>query len=312
MLRLLKLFACVVFLVHHPHSAWAQSGFSVVKQADRLLISLENSAVAQYVFNDPKILRPYFSSLCLTSGLQVTRNHPPVEGKDATDHDAMHPGLWLGFGDINGQDYWRNKANMRHVRFLAEPDCQNDKLSFATQCELQTAKGKPQCRMTNRYTLTSRPEGWLLVWEATFHADFETVVLGDQEEMGLGARVATAITEKNGGRIVNSNGLYSAKQTWGQAADWCDYSGKIDGKPVGITLMASRSNFRESWWHNRDYGVFVANPFGRKAMKQGPLSEVTLDQGQSLTLRFGVLVHGQLDSDVATISQAFDRFCTQQ
>ena len=55
--------------------------------------------------------------------------------------------------------------------------------------------------------------------------------------------------------------------------------------------MAAPANFRESWWHNRDYGVFVANPFGRAAMKQGDPSAVTVSRGTSLTLRFGAALH---------------------
>ena len=55
--------------------------------------------------------------------------------------------------------------------------------------------------------------------------------------------------------------------------------------------MANSTNFRESWWHNRDYGVFVANPFGRQAMKQGARSEITVAQGETLRIRFGALVH---------------------
>lgn len=310
MLVKLKLICWVLCWTQCCALCWAQPDFSFQKKSDRLLISLENKTVAEFVFVDPKILRPYFSNLCLIDGLQVTRNHPPVEATDATDHEAMHPGVWLGFGDINGHDFWRNKARIRHIRFITEPDCQNSNLSFATECEMQTSDGQTLCRLANQFRLMSRPASWLLVWEATFQTDAQTVVFGDQEEMGFGARVATSITEKNGGQIVNSNGLQSARHTWGKAAGWCDYSGKIAGKSVGITLMASPNNFRESWWHNRDYGVFVANPFGRQSMQQGSTSEVKIEQGQSLTLRFGAFLHGELESEAEVISQTFDEFAS--
>ena len=68
-----------------------------------------------------RILRPYFCNVHAPGGIQVTRNHPPVAGQDATDHDTMHPGLWLAFGDINGQDFWRNKGRIEHVRFTEPP-----------------------------------------------------------------------------------------------------------------------------------------------------------------------------------------------
>ena len=37
--------------------------------------------------------------------------------------------------------------------------------------------------------------------------------------------------------------------------------------------MPAPSNFRTSWWHNRDYGVFVANPFGRVTYQAPHLTE---------------------------------------
>jgi hypothetical protein len=281
------------------NDAQAAGGFTVEQQADRLLISLDGSPITDFVFNDKKILRPYFANLRLTSGLQVTRNHPPIEGVDDIDHDTMHPGVWLGFGDISGSDFWRNKAPMEHVRFVTGPDVTDGQLSFATECRLFNDAGQSMCLLTNRFTLTSRPVGWLLTWDATFHADSQSIRFGDQEEMGFGARVATQITEKNGGRILNSNGLKTAQQTWGQPATWCDYSGISGDLKGGITLMTSPTNFRESWWHNRDYGVFVANPFGRQAMKQGKKSSVEVSKGESLHLRFGALIHQGQDVDFA-------------
>ncbi|MFN7844834.1 MAG: DUF6807 family protein, partial [Pirellula sp.] len=65
----------------------------------------------------------------------------------------------------------------------------------------------------------------------------------------------------------------------------------------GIMLMASDNNFRKSWWHNRDYGVFVANPFGREAMKQGARSALTVEQGETLTVTFGAYIHDQQPFD---------------
>ena len=56
-------------------------------------------------------------------------------------------------------------------------------------------------------------------------------------------------------------------------------------------MLADQGNFRSSWWHNRDYGVFVANPFGRAAMKQGDKSTVTVKRGENFRLRFGAAIH---------------------
>jgi putative membrane-bound dehydrogenase-like protein len=265
--------------------------FSVKEKPDRLIISLSEQSIAEFVFSDPKILRPYFAQVRTLSGRQVTRNHPPVAGVDATDHDTMHPGIWLAFGDVSGHDFWRNKGRIEHLRFTEPPTTKNNSLTFATQSRLLRSDGDELCDMRSRFELHARPAGWLLSWEATFQSDTREFSFGDQEEMGFGARVATPLTEKNGGVITSSTGRRTAASTWGQAAAWCDYSGKLGTHPVGITLIPDADNFRASWWHNRDYGVFVANPFGRAAMKQGDKSSVTIPRGQPFRIGFTAVIH---------------------
>ena len=276
------------------HNSPTASGFGVEEQHYRVRISLGGQPIVDFVFRDEEIQRPYFANARLTNGMQVTRNHPPIKDVDAVDHDTMHPGIWLGFGDISGHDFWRNKATMEHLRFVLAPTTSDGRLRFVTECRLKTNSGEPLCLLTNDFTLSARPNGWLLVWSAEFHADQREIVFGDQEEMGFGARVATSFTEKNGGMIRSSTGRKSAKATWGHPAQWCDYSG-TEPQSGGILLMASDKNFRESWWHNRDYGVFVANPFGREAMKQGARSAFTVAKGDTFRLSFGALVHDGFD-----------------
>ncbi|MBM3861792.1 MAG: hypothetical protein FJ395_19385, partial [Verrucomicrobia bacterium] len=86
---------------------FAGERFAVETKPDCLIITQSGEPVATYVFRDDKVLRPHFKQLHAPGGIQVTRNHPPVAGQDATDHDTMHPGVWLAFGDISGNDFWR-------------------------------------------------------------------------------------------------------------------------------------------------------------------------------------------------------------
>lgn len=289
----------------------ADGEFASTQTSDRLTITFAGKPVAEFVFRDEKILRPYFANVHAPGGIQVTRNHPPVPGKDATDHDTMHPGLWLAFGDINGQDFWRNKGRIEHVRFIQTPRAAGDRLEFATECRLLATDGTKLGLLTNRFAAIALTNAWLLVWDATFHAPDRDLIFGDQEEMGLGARVATAITEKNGGVIIISSGLKTAKNTWGHPADWCDYSGTVDGQGLGIILMAAPCNFRPSWWHNRDYGLMVANPFGREAMKQGAKSAVTVRRGENFRLVFGTAMHNGVGANSEMRTSWFARFLAE-
>jgi hypothetical protein len=157
-------------------------------------------------------------------------------------------------------------------------------------------------------TLSKLPTGFLLVWEATFQSGPGDLIFGDQEEMGLGIRVATSLTEKNGGLITSNTGAKTAKGTWGKSFDWCDYSGVIGHQRVGATLMPDPQNFRPSWWHNRDYGLMVANPFGREAMKQGDTSKVTVRKGETFRIRFGVFLHASPQDQESNLAEAYALF----
>jgi len=278
----------------------AKSKFGFEVKKDRLIMTYAEKPLGEYVWGDTAIRRPYFANVHGPTGTKITRNHPPIKGKDATDHDTMHPGIWLGFGQISGVDFWRNQGRIQHVKFLTPPTATEDRITFATDSDLLKADGKRMGIMVNRYTLTRRPAGWLLVWDATFTATEQALVFGDQEEMGFGARIASECTEMKGGTLVSSHGVKTAKATWGKPAAWCDYFGTKDGQPIGITLMPSPKNFRESWWHNRDYGVFVANAFGRASMKQGAASTVPVKQGESLRILYGAMLHDGKDYDPAS------------
>jgi putative membrane-bound dehydrogenase-like protein len=275
------------------------------QKSDRLIISLKQQEIAEFVFDDPQILRPYFTRLRTAGGLQVTRNHPPVVGKDPVDHETMHPGIWLAFGDINGSDFWRNNGHIKHVRFITDPTIDRHRLVFSTESTLLSTDQQVLGRLMCRFACEARSNGWLLVWDATFLPLTQDLVFGDQEEMGFGVRVATPLSEKSGGLITNSSGLTTATATWGQAAQWCDYSGKLENEPVGVTLLAHPNNFRESWWHNRDYGILVANPFGRAAMRQGKPSSIHVERDQPLRLVFGAVIHSGSAYDPKSAHEAF-------
>ena len=139
-------------------------------------------------------------------------------------------------------------------------------------------------------TISVRPAGYLVLWDSEFTPKDGDLTFGDQEEMGLGVRMATPLAVVKGGRITNSDGLKNEAQVWGKPADWCAYTGTVDGRRAGVSLMPHPQNFRRSWFHARDYGLLVANPFGRNAFTKGEKSRVVVRKGQSLRLRFGVLV----------------------
>ncbi|MBC7856853.1 MAG: PmoA family protein [Pirellulaceae bacterium] len=268
--------------------------------------------VATYFATDEKISRPFYAHVFTQDGIAVTRTFPPKAGEPA-DHADMHPGIWLAFGDLSGHDFWRNKSRVRG-NYLPVPKEKADELYFSVLNNYVTMlkEGeKPIAREICRHTWSHAAGGLLLSLDSELEsADAEqSLIFGDQEEMGLGVRVATPLRVKDaGGEIRTSDGKRNEKEAWGKQAKWCDYSGVVDGRRIGITLMPHPDNFRESWFHVRDYGLMVANPFGRNAFTSGEKSRIEVKPGEKLRLRFGVWIHsgkGTSDKELESVYQDY-------
>jgi hypothetical protein len=286
-----------------------------VRGGGRLAVVIDGMPVAVYSFESARFSRPCFHDVRTTTGLQVTRPTPPIAGFDLVDHDTMHPGIWMSFGDISGCDYWRHKAIVKHIEFLAKPQGVAGTGSFAVRNQYldQSDPSKVVCQEIARYTFLIHPQGYLILWDAQFSSDRE-FTFGDQEEMGLGVRIATPLRvgasgsgklPAGRGTITNSEGRKNEKEVWGTTADWTSFSGSIAGENVGITFFCHPENFRPSWFHARDYGLLVANPFGRHAFSKGEKSPIGVQPGNELRLRYGLLIHSMPPNEKPDLAQAY-------
>lgn len=295
----------LITVISYPFASEPEVTF---KQNDNSLeIAIGGSPFATYIFKDTFIPRPFFCHVNAPGNIPITRNHPPIEGVDPTDHDLFHPGIWAAYGDIDGFDFWRNQSSIKHARFVKEPTGGTGEGRFSVLDHYISSLGEPVCQETCHYTIKTFQGHYLLIAQSEFRSN-RNFVFGDQEEMGLGVRVATPISVKKGGRILNSDGLKNEKEVWGKTADWCDYSGSIGGKFAGITLMAAPDNFRQSWFHARDYGLLVANSFGRNAFTKKEKSTVTVKPGRTFKQCYGMLIHTNANENDLDIDAAYQRF----
>lgn len=253
--------------------AWAVAmpvfaGVELKKGEGRVSVLIDGTRVAVYVYDDPVVRRPYFCEVKTLGGIRVTRPHPPdpAVNKGNADHETMHPGLWLAFGDIDGVDFWRNKGLVRHVRFEGPVVEGPETGSFGVVNRYEKPGGGAVCEEICRYSIYKVKNGYLICLKSSFSSEKE-FYFGDQEEMGFGFRLNTPLTVNfGGGGIWNSAGGVNEKGTWGKQAEWCAAGGVTGGRRVGMMVMGAPSNFHPCWFHSRDYGLVVANPFGKKAM----------------------------------------------
>jgi hypothetical protein len=280
----------------------ARAEYQIETTPDRVILHQEAGLLITFVHRDPKVTRPYFMHWHAPDGFLLTRRFPPVEGLDATDHDTMHPGIWLSFSGLSRADYWRNKVPTDFDGFTEQPFAREGLAGWSFRNRYPITSGP---RVTEECVIRfiEHPKGTLLIWDSEFSTDGD-VVFEDLEEMGLGIRLATTLTVKKGGILRNSLGGENEKGVWGKQADWLDYSRVVGGTRHGILLVPHRDNPRRSYFHARDYGMMTANPFGTKSFTNEGDGSYKLSAGKTLRLRFGLFAYaGEIDP--ATIEKEY-------
>jgi hypothetical protein len=295
-----------------PVSLTAADAIRIVVADDHIDFQIGKALVSRY-HNGADVAKPYFWPVNGPGGVPLTRAWPMEPAPPGGSKDHPHQkSMWFCHGDvipegleihdrikgIEGVDFWSEaKGHGRIVcTRVGEPKMEGNHGQIATHNEWRTADGTKVLDEDRTIHLYDLGDARLFVLDIDVHASVYPITFGDTKEGSMGIRINDAIrAEKGAGRIENAEGKTGEKQCWGYVSAWCDYSGPIDGKVVGLAILADPSNRYPSCWHSRGYGLMAANPFGRAksgfpAMK-GRTDLVKLARGEDLKLRYGVLLH---------------------
>lgn len=267
-------------------------------EQDTVAISFDGGAVASYHLGGSSP-RPYLQRLIVPGGHQVTRSLDEDVPEDSRDH-PHHRGIWWGHRNVDGADFWTEFDG--HGRIVAESpaDIGHTDQDWRVTQGLQWIAADGDVHLRERRITVVRPpadDGAVVVdMQTTLTTPGrQPVVLRDTKEAGLIAvRVAVPMEERRGGRIENALGDVGEAKCWGRPADWCDYSGPVDGTVVGVAVLDHPDNPRHpTCWHVRDYGLLAANPFGYSDFWPGEGRDGTLvlDPDDPVTFRFRVVAH---------------------
>ena len=260
-------------------------------------ISLRGEPVTRYIYSGVPA-RPYFYPLYAPGQTPVTRAYPMVQDAPGETRDhPHHRSLWIAHGEVNDADNWSEEpghACTRHERFeriVSGPVFG----SFSSKSLWTRLDGAPLLTESLSVTLWDTEGDYrLLDFAIELSASHGDVHFGDTKEGGiLSVRVASELDVPRTGRITNVYCGIDEAETWGKAAHWCDYSGRVAGIPVGIAVMDHPHSFRHpTHWHVRNYGLMTANPFAYAAYTGGiKEGSHTLKSGNSLAFRYRVVLH---------------------
>ncbi len=280
---------------------------------DRIDISVDGQPFTTFYYG-AQSNKPYLAPLRSPSGKIVTR-HYPMEKVDGESRDHVHhTGLWFSYDDVNGVKFWENDpsytAPNKGKIVVQTADLKPGAGSMVLKAAMNWngPDDKTILREDRVMTFSSKPALRIIDFDITLTAP-EKVVFGDTKEGAFAIRLADALIEKKGGKMVNAEGAAGMKNVWGKRSNWVDYSGELEGEQVGIAIFDHPSNPRHpTYWHSRDYGLFALNPFGQHAFDESAQeSHWTVDRGGSLHFRWRVVIHSGSPSS-AHIAQLYDGF----
>jgi hypothetical protein len=310
-------------------------GVKIINNKDRITVEINGELFTEYWFQGvqhPAINKKkdgtttsnptrhvYFWPLNGPGGLPMTRSwpmNPDAEGEDK-DHQH-HRSLWFSHGLVSGIDFWSEDAKagkILHDQFLDLKSGKDEGLIRST-CKWVAPDGKVICTDERVFRVFNRPANERLFdYDITLKAPGDReVVFGDTKEGSMAIRVAESMRLKGkgqtrAGKIVQSTGVED-QDTWGKQAEWCDYSGAVRGKLVGIAMFPHPKNpVHPTWWHMRDYGLFAANPFGVHDFEKKPpgTGNLTIPAGKSVTFKYRFYLH-EGDSKQAKVAERYKEY----
>ena len=239
--------------------------------------------------------------------------------------------LWFAHGDVNGYNFWANEDSQGatgkgkgKIVLQGAAKLTGGKKQGAIEASFawQTPNGEVLLREDRRMTFYSEPGLRTIDFDITLSPQ-QQVTFGDTKEGTFSMRLAAALEEaqpkdiaepKRTGKMVNAQNKIGEKNVWGKRSEWVDYSGVLEGAPVGVAILDHPSNPRfPAYWHTRAYGLFGANIFGLHDFENDKSRDgsLTIRPGQPLRFRYRVVIHPG-DSNAAGVRAMWQRYSVTQ
>ncbi len=288
------------------------------------------------------VCKPVLYPVYTSEGTAVTRGFP-IEPKVGERADHPHQiGMWLTYGNVNGNDFWGNGSNGLGTRNPNGGVILHQKVD-----KMQDGSGEGVLVTSESWTDSTGVE--LLKEHSEYHFFAENniriidrittltankgVQMPDTKEGMFGIRVARQLELPDQGEITlygangepervkamsneGISGNYRSSEgktgldVWGTRARWMDLYGNIGGEDISLVICDHPENQSyPTWWHARGYGLFAANPLGAKDFTEGKEElNFSIPAGKSTTFKYRVIISSGshlTDAEINTYADSF-------
>jgi hypothetical protein len=271
---------------------------TAVKVGSKINVTINGKYFTSYIFSEDEKY-PFFYPV-----------NGPVSGGSVTSmRNAEYPhhsSLFFGCDLVNGGNYWqegleRGRIISVNAQILKEG---GDTVIITDECIWSRPGALSPVKDTRRFTITS-PSASLTQIDAEITMEMlMDVEIRKTNHSLFSVRMAADLSVKNGGTLINAEGVKSEKDTFGKSSPWMDSYGKRGDAVEGIAILQHPSNpWYPSPWFTRDYGFMSPTPMYWPQNGQ----TTNMKKGTTLVLKYRVLVHAGTTAD-ADIAGQFERY----
>lgn len=291
-----RLLIFILFLICGQQS-FAQSKIVAQKFNSKIDVLINNNLFTSYILSQDEKY-PFFFPVNGPSNATVTSmrnaNYP------------HHSSLFFGCDKVNGGNYWQEGLERGQIIAVRADvlESGNEKVVIENECIWRRPNAVSPIKDIRKITITAPSKE---VYQIDFDITLETlidVVIEKTNHSLFSGRMDTDLAVINGGTMINSNGEKGEKETFGKKAAWIDFYGKRGDKQEGMAILQHPSNeWYPAPWFTRDYGFFSPTPMYWPTNDK----ETTLKKGQTIKLRYRVLIHSG-DTSTAKIAEQFEKY----
>jgi hypothetical protein len=271
---------------------------TAVKTGSKINVTIGDKFFTSYIFSEDEKY-PFFYPV-----------NGPLSGGSVTSmrnsEYPHHSSLFFGCDMVNGGNWWQEGLERgRIISVNAEVIKQGgDSAVIKDECVWSRPGSLSPVRDSRTFIITA-PAPMLFRIDAEIDMEMLTdVTISKTNHSLFSIRMASDLSVKNGGTMINAEGLKSEKDTFGKNSPWIDYYGMRGNTIEGVAILQHPSNpWYPSPWFTRDYGFMSPTPM------YWPENGIDtfLKKGTVLTLKYRVLVHGG-DTKSAGIAEAFEKY----
>ena len=263
-------------------------------------VNINNNLFTSYIFSQDEKY-PFFFPVNGPSNASVTSmrngNYP------------HHSSLFFGCDKVNGENYWQEGLERGQIISLRADIVESggEKVIIEDETIWRRPNANAPIKDFRKITITApSKELFQIDFDITMEMLMDVTIDKTNHSLFSG-RMDADLAVTNGGMMINAEGNKGEKETFGKKSPWIDFYGKRGDKIEGMAILQHPSNeWYPSPWFTRDYGFFSPTPMYWPQNDK----ETTLKKGQTIKLKYRVLVHSG-DVLTARIAEQFEKYKTE-